>query len=89
MSTDISLVEGKVINEVEPTFEGLTKREYFAALALQSILRNSTWIEFAQNSKERGLITKNTLEVASENSKAIADICVKYADALLARLEEN
>lgn len=75
-------------NGIEPTVESITKREYFAALALQSILKNSSWIEFSQSAKERGTITENTLKVAQENSKIIADICVKYADALLARLGE-
>mgnify|MGYP003622975589 CR=1 FL=1 len=89
MLTYPSSSEEKVMNEVEPTFERLTKREYLAALALQSILRNSTWIEFSQQAKERGTITNNTLKVADENSTIIADLCVKYADALLARLEEN
>ena len=73
----------------EPIVETLTKREYFAALALQSILRNSSWIEFSQSAKERGIITENTRKVADENSKILADICVKYADALLARLGQT
>ncbi len=89
MLANLSSVEEKVTSEVEPSFEKLTKREYFAALALQSILKSSAWIEFAQNAQERGIITNNTLKVADENSKIIADLCVKYADALLARLEEN
>lgn len=89
MLTYPSSSEEKVMNEVEPTFERLTKREYLAALALQSILRNSTWIEFSQQAKERGTITNNTLKVADENSTIIAALCVKYAEALLARLEEN
>ena len=75
-------------NGIEPTSESLTKREYFAALALQSILKNSSWIEFSQSAKERGAITENTLKVAKKNSKIIADICIQYADALLARMEE-
>jgi hypothetical protein len=87
MSTNLSPTEETKVNEVELAVERLTKREYFAALALQSILKNSTWIEFSQSSQERGIITTNTLYVADENSKIIADICVKYADALLTRLE--
>ncbi|MEW6494710.1 MAG: hypothetical protein AB1589_19665 [Cyanobacteriota bacterium] len=78
-----------VMNTVEPIFNKLSKREYFAALALQSLLKHSTWIEFAQHSQDRGIITDNTLKVADKNSKIIADICVKYADAILARLGEN
>ncbi len=77
------------MNEVEPTLERLTKREYFAGLALQTILKTSNWIEFDQGAKERGIITNNTLKVADKNSKIIAELCVKYADALLAHLEEN
>lgn len=89
MTNSLSQIAEQGTSEVEPTVEKLTKREYFAALALQSILKNSTWMEFAQSSKDRGIITNNTLKVAEENSKIIADICVKYADALMARLEEN
>jgi hypothetical protein len=89
MSTNLSPTEEMKVNEVELAVERLTKREYFTALAFQSILKNSTWIEFSQSSQERGIITTSTSNVADENSKIIADICVKYADALLTRLEEN
>jgi hypothetical protein len=89
MLANQSSVEETVTSEGDPIVERLTKREYFAGLVLQSLLKNSTWIEFAQNSQERGIITKNTLKVADENSKIIANICVKYADALLAQLEAN
>jgi hypothetical protein len=75
--------------DIEVAVDKLTKREYFAALALQSILKNSNWIEFSQSSRERGIITENTLKVAEMNSQIVADICVKYADALLAQLKEN
>ncbi len=60
-------------------------REYIATLALQSIMKNSTWIEFSS----QGVITEKTLKVAEVNSKIIADVCVKYADALLSRLQEE
>ena len=63
--------------------EQLRKREQIATLALQSIMKNSTWIEFSS----QGIITEKTLKVAEANSKIIADVCVKYADALLSRLE--
>lgn len=69
--------------------QSLTKREYFAALALQTVLKSSVWIEFSQQAKDRGQITQHTLEVADENSQIVADICLKYADALLAQLEKN
>lgn len=61
------------------------RREYIATLALQSIMKNSTWIEFSS----QGVVTEKTLKVAEVNSKIIADVCVKYADALLNRLEEE
>ena len=67
--------------------EKLTKREYFAALAFQSLLKNSAWIEFSQRAEDRGTITDKTLKVAQENSAKIADISIKYADTLLARLK--
>lgn len=86
MITNLSNLEEK---DIEPTVERLTKREYFAALALESILQNCSWTEFSQSSKKRGIITENTIKVADENSQIIADICVKYADALLARLGEK
>ncbi len=63
--------------------EQLRKREQIATLALQSIMKSSTWIEFSS----QGIITEKTLKVAEANSKIIADVCVKYADALLSRLE--
>lgn len=69
------------MNEVEQS----NRREYIATLALQAIMKNSTWIEFSS----QGIITEKTLKVAEENSKIIADVCVKYADALLKRLEKD
>jgi len=65
--------------------EQLKRREYIATLALQAIMKNSTWIEFSS----QGVITEKTLKVAEVNSKIIADVCVKYADALLTQLEES
>ena len=78
----------QTISELE-SIEKLTKREYFAALAFQSLLKNSAWIEFSQRAEDRGTITDKTLKVAQENSAKIADICVKYADTLLAQLESK
>lgn len=78
--------------EIKPltaTLQPLTQREYFAALALQTVLKSSVWIEFSQQAKDRGRITQHTLEVADENSQIVANICLKYADALLAQLEKN
>lgn len=87
MDTNISALEETMSNTIEPTVATLTKREYIATLALQSILKNSAWIEFSQSAQDRGIITNNTLKVAEENSKVIAQLCVKYADALLTQLE--
>lgn len=69
------------MNEVEK----ITKREQIAVCVLQSIIKNSAWIEFSL----QGVITDKTLKVAEVNSKIIADVCVKYANALLSRLEEE
>lgn len=73
-------IQAKVMSKVEHS----KRREYIATLALQAIMKNSTWIEFSS----QGVITEKTLKVAEANSKTIADVCVKYADALLNRLEE-
>jgi len=53
---------------------GLTKREYFAAAAMQGILANAEL--------RRRLEEKNTLEV-----DYLAQLSLKYADALLIELE--
>ena len=82
------LFKPEVMSELE-SIEKLTKREYFAALAFQSLLKNSAWIEFSQRAEDRGTITDKTLKVAQENSTKIADICIKYADTLLAQLESK
>lgn len=65
----------------------ITKREYFAAIAFQAFLKNSAWIEFSQRPEDRGTITDKTLQIAQVNSTKIAEICINYADTLLARLE--
>ncbi|HEY9890966.1 MAG TPA: hypothetical protein V6D37_04010 [Candidatus Sericytochromatia bacterium] len=65
--------------------EKMTKREHIAVLVLQSIIKNSAWIEFSS----QGVITDKTLKLAEENSQKIAEVCVKYADALMTRLEED
>lgn len=78
----------QTISELE-SIKKLTKREYFAAIAFQSLLKNSAWIEFSQRAEDRGTITDKTLKVAQENSTKIADICIKYADTLLAQLESK
>ena len=70
------------MEQLETPVKPLTKREYFAALALQTLLKDNTWIEF-----ERGVLTQKTRQLAEQNSKVIADLCVTYADALLAELE--
>ena len=77
------------MSKLDPTMEKLTKREYFAALAFQSLIKNSAWIEFSQRSEDRGIISDKTLKVAEENSTKIADLCIKYADAFIDRLEAN
>ena len=63
---------------------GLTKREYFAAMALQGILANSSnshpdIMGVNANSQERGFIASS---MATKQA-------VQYADDILNRLEEH
>ena len=58
------------------TCEGLTKRELFAAMAMQGILAEHAG-PMARDVKEEGL-----------DYEACADIAVMHADALLAALSE-
>lgn len=62
---------------------GLTKREYFAALAMQGIISNQEEL-------------KHSIEVADNSGKlgemwwdVVADYAIKYADALIAELEKQ
>lgn len=64
------------------TFLGLSKREYFAGLAMQAMLsnpvNNSHEIYGVNGSNEKGYIPFETLKIA-----------IQYADALLKQLEEK
>jgi hypothetical protein len=58
------------------TLHGLTKREYFAAMAMQGLLSNSNWMQEYQ--KEKYLMTDNV----------VAEVSTQYAEALLNQLEK-
>ena len=67
----------KPINPVltqNPSFIGLTKREYFAVLALQGLL---------------ALTDKGTYGSFDEAIERICEVSVKFADELLKQLEEK
>lgn len=55
---------------------GLTKREYFAGLAMQGLLSNSYSNGFSQ-------------PLSEYDSKSIAKFSIEYADELLKQLEKN
>ena len=65
--------------ENENTIQGLTKREYFAGLAMQGIMA-----QFTQMRAEG----KSTLDYMSMD-RDIAEECVSIADALLAELNKS
>lgn len=68
-------LHGQIIDGGVTYSDGLTKREYLAALAMQGIL--------AANMTDR---INNTFE---EKAAAIANTSVRMADALLARLAKG
>ena len=55
----------------------LTKREYFAAKAMQGLLSNSEWMEVYDGSKYL------------MQSDILADIAIKTADTVLRKLEKD
>ena len=54
--------------------EGLTKREYFAARALQGLLSNNNVLKFFQRD---GLSPNDFISLVSKDSTAIADELIK------------
>lgn len=67
--------ENDFVNKWTPLI-GLTKREYFAGLAMQGMLSNSEWrttLDIETNTVERALIRDS----------------IKYANELLKQLEEK
>ena len=59
---------------------GLTKREYFAAMAMQGMnLRDAG--NFSKHDREMG--------IDQDNANWAAEMAVKYADALLAALDDS
>ena len=61
----------------EKHFGGLTKREYFAGLAMQGILANPFYAEHL----------KSNIYIPAEDS--VAEFAVKMADELLKQLDTN
>lgn len=59
---------------------GLTKRELFAAMAMQGSLSNSAWLHAASAGAEVNKINANTF---------MAGAWVQYADALIEELEKE
>lgn len=70
------------IAEGYPTAFGLTKREYFAGLAMQAQMRNLS------DTLLRANIPVSESEFATVISRC-AEVAVKYANALLAELEKT
>jgi hypothetical protein len=56
--------------------QSLTKREYFAAMAMQGLLSNSVWIE-------------NVLKKDINHGVALATASVESADALISEMERT
>jgi hypothetical protein len=68
---------GNLDEEVTTTYLGLTKREYFAAMALQGLLANSSALDAIRYATLKGF----------EGLK-VADIAVLHANDLLKALEK-
>lgn len=65
----------------KPFVKDLTKRELFAAMAVQGICSNSGWVGGAQYQARKVL--------NMEDEQVVAIDAVKIADALLAELEKK
>lgn len=64
------------INHSQDTYFGLTKREYFAAMAMQGLLANPNIARHnASNDEARHIL--------------FSKVCVQYADELLKKLENG
>lgn len=69
-------------SEQGPGSSGLTKREYFAAMAMQGLMSNPTTSGFVMKARNGGKFPgKNSDEI-------IAELSVEVADFLLATLEK-
>lgn len=64
-------------DEIKETFNGLTKREYFAAMAL------SGYMSIHSNQGSHNMVGGKEFD-----AKTAAECAVAYADALLAELEK-
>lgn len=66
----------EMIDKIKESDGGLTKREYFAGLAMQGLCANGSWLQKA---------TEHSTDVPG----AVADAARDIADALLAELEKT
>ena len=64
-------------NSEQGVQDGLTKREYFAAMAMQGLLANSEWM---RNYKGEKYLMEGYI---------LGEVSVKSADALIKALNEN
>ena len=73
------------------TNSGLTKREHFAGLVMQSVIAKGDFANFSVNdAKEilgRDVGTYDTADFKSLRAEMISNKAVRYADALLKALE--
>jgi hypothetical protein len=77
---DVINNEGVYCGQVEAKYTGLTKREHFAAMAMQGFCGNSTVMDAFQ---------AVTIETEKEPYEHMAEMATKSADALLLALEES
>lgn len=71
--TELDEIDGTTVNNTE--YSGLTKREYFAGLAMQGLLSNLRIVRPSDKDEKENV--------------AFAKGCVQYADELLKQLKEQ
>lgn len=78
-----------VWEQTSNVMSGLTKREYFAGLAMQGLLSNSeeSTIHFSVILKFLGLPKDTQYSFEEHYTKYIAKLSIQYADDLLKELE--
>ena len=78
------------INPLDGVFNhppiGLTKREYFAAMSMQGMLANITQDYAIPNVNEKAM--EAALKREKEFIEAVAEKSIKYADALIKKLNK-
>ena len=75
MENGKNLIHSWNINEKgEGNYQGLTKREYFAGLAMQGLLSNPN--------------INRPLTGEDDKHARFSEVCIQYADSLLKQLEQ-